>query len=155
MPRILIVGYGNPLLSDDGLGWHAAEYLSTILTCPDIQILSCHQLTPELAETVSQAELVIFIDARRGGEPGTIDCHEIPNRFSMNTSSAQRPPSLLHQLSPAAVLALAHDLYGVAPRCYVLSVIGASFEPGSTLSPQVAASLPALAAQVQSLISRK
>jgi hydrogenase maturation protease len=64
MPRILIIGYGNPLKSDDGLGWHAAQELSRELTPPGVKVIRAHQLTPELAEEASTAELVLFIDAR-------------------------------------------------------------------------------------------
>jgi hydrogenase maturation protease len=75
MARVLIVGYGNPLRGDDGLGWHAAEALRAAL--PEAEILAVHQLTPELAEDASRAELVIFLDAAETGAPGEWRCREI------------------------------------------------------------------------------
>src|SRR5579871_5175875 len=71
--RLLIVGYGNPIRSDDAVGYLAAERLRQVLTEADIAILSVHQLTPELAEPVSRAARVIFIDAAATGEPGAIE----------------------------------------------------------------------------------
>ena len=62
MARILIVGYGNPLRFDDGLGWRAAEELSQRLSPPEIEVevIVRHQLTPELADNVRNAEAVFF-----------------------------------------------------------------------------------------------
>src|SRR5271169_1528567 len=54
-PRTLIIGYGNPLRSDDGFGWHAGRLLAQSLADQDAKIITCHQLTPELAETLSQS----------------------------------------------------------------------------------------------------
>ena len=71
MARVLILGCGNPLRGDDGVGWHAAERLLKRSAELDATIKSCHQLTPELAEPVSKAERVIFIDARIGQTPGS------------------------------------------------------------------------------------
>ena len=62
MARALIIGYGNPLRGDDGLGWRAAEQLAEIIPQSEAEVIACHQLTPELAEPISRARLVIFID---------------------------------------------------------------------------------------------
>ena len=72
MAGVLVIGVGNPLRGDDGLGWHAAEHLRERLVELHATVTSCHQLIPELAEPVSRAERVIFIDARVGPTPGTV-----------------------------------------------------------------------------------
>src|SRR5271166_6728975 len=76
MPGTLIIGYGNPLRGDDGLGWQVASELAK---CVDalISVLAVQQLTPELAEPVSDADLVIFVDACCDGEPGSWRCESI------------------------------------------------------------------------------
>src|SRR5580692_9704194 len=63
MPRVLLVAYGNPLRSDDGVAWHAADLLSRKIPESEVEILCLHQLGPELAETVRHFELVLFLDA--------------------------------------------------------------------------------------------
>ena len=57
MARVLILGYGNPLRSDDGLGWQVAVQLFRTNTSPEVLVLPCHQLTPELAEPISRFSL--------------------------------------------------------------------------------------------------
>src|SRR5208282_6599133 len=66
----LVIGYGNPLRSDDGFGWHASRLLAEALTGRDVEVITCHQLTPELAHPLSQCRRAVFIDADAQGEPG-------------------------------------------------------------------------------------
>ena len=65
MPRVLIVAYGNPLRSDDGVGWVVAEELRRRLASPEVEVLRLQQLLPEVAESLSRADAVIFVDASR------------------------------------------------------------------------------------------
>jgi len=143
MARILIIGYGNPLRSDDGLGWRAATELSRKLSGEDSDILSCHQLTPELAAPVSTAEVVFFIDAAQNGEPGDIRCNTVvPETWN---------PRFSHDLSPGAILTLAQQLYGSFPPSFVVSLCGRCFEHGKTLSHEVQVSIPHLVALVEQM----
>ena len=138
MARTVIIGYGNPLRGDDGLGWHAAERLRDDLAGPDVEVIACQQLTPELAEIISRAERAVFIDACHGAYPGTISCQPVK-------IAAAQARSFSHDLDPAALLAGAQVLYGAAPtECVVMSISGASFAHGQALSPVVAAALPLL-----------
>ena len=74
---VLIVGYGNPLRSDDGIGWHAAGLLATDPRLDGARVLARHQLAPELAEDVSRASLVVLVDAAADGDPGSVSVRQI------------------------------------------------------------------------------
>ena len=142
MTRTVIIGYGNPLRGDDGLGWHAVERLYDDLAGPEVEVFACQQLTPELAEIISRAQRAVFIDTCRGAQPGTISCQPVK-------IAAAQPPSFSHHLDPAALLAGAQILYGAAPsECILMSISGASFAHGQELSPVVAAALPLLVEDV-------
>jgi hydrogenase maturation protease len=143
MARILIVGYGNPLRSDDGLGWRAAEALTRSLSLPEVEVVICQQLTPELADNLTRADVVFFIDAARGGQPGDLACDPVtPQPGTIDT----------HHSSPAGLLALAQQLYGASPRAFVVSMHGECFEHGSALSATVEAALPKLIALVEKMV---
>ena len=144
MPRVLIVAYGNPLRSDDGVAWHVADALEGKF--PDIKILCLHQLAPEVAEEVSRVDRVIFIDAAAGGEVGDIRVEAVPDANSRNSS-------LSHALSPAAVVALSRDLYAATPQTFCVTMTGENFGHGESLSPAVAAALPEVVARVECLIT--
>jgi len=142
----LVLAYGNPLRRDDGVGWVIGERLAEILAedVADVRVL--HQLTPELAEPISRAERVIFVDAAEktcrvsenpagltpsfGATPGGIRWSEIqPGSF------AAQP--FTHQVDPASLLAAALELFGHAPPAHLLTVTGADFGYGEGLSPAV------------------
>lgn len=59
--RVIVIGYGNTLRSDDGAGQQVAEII-VHWHLPQVRSISVHQLTPELAAPIAEAELAIFID---------------------------------------------------------------------------------------------
>lgn len=140
MARVLIIGYGNPLRSDDGLGWCAAVQLFRSAASREVEVLPCHQLTPDLAEAVSRADTVLFLDSTDEGSPGELRCQEI---------KAAENPSFTHHLSAQGVLGIAAELYGAFPHAWLLTICGKSFGPGETLSAEVARRLPDLKARVR------
>ena len=100
--RTLIIGIGNPLRGDDGLGWDVAGELSSELRRDDVQVLATHQLTPELSDLVSRADLVLFIDATRSEDPGTMRCQQV--------LPVAPPARHSHALCPATLLSMAERL---------------------------------------------
>jgi len=141
----LIIAYGNPLRCDDGIAWRAAEQLKPKL--PSVAETICvHQLTPELAEQVSQYEAVVFLDAAREGEPGKISCEPI--------SARSADVDFWHHLTPDNLLALCERLFGLRPGAFSVSLCGESFGHGDTLSAVAADSMPKLVDTVVQLVSR-
>ena len=132
MPRALLIGYGNTLRGDDALGPVAIERLRLLL--PEAELISCHQLGPELAERMAACDLAIFIDATCDGEPGAVHVERLQ-------PAAEHSGSLTHHLGPAALLELAHALYGHAPQAMLVTGVGSSFESGEQLSNQACQAL--------------
>lgn len=134
-----IIGYGNPLRGDDGFGFAAAERLQRTIHDPEIYILAVQQLTPELMEPMSQAERVLFIDARVKGEPGEL-------RFERVRPAAGSISKFTHSSSPGSLLAGVQALYGATPRATLASVAGIEFGMTSKLSAPVGRALEELTA---------
>jgi len=145
MPRVLILGYGNPLRGDDAFGWRVAERLMALPAAPNVDTLRLHQLTPELMEPLSEADLAIFIDAAATGEPGTLVEHRVE-------PTAASGAAFTHHSTPEALLAGARALYGRAPEAVMISIAGTSFSLGTELSPLVTARLDEAFAAVQRLV---
>lgn len=123
---ILIIGYGNPLRRDDGVGWAVIEAIEAQAP-PDMTCLAVHQLTPELSEQVANADLVILIDASVEGEAGYIHLTPI-------LPSKDNIPIMTHHLSPHGLLDMAQWLYGKAPFTLLMTITGADFGLGEGLS---------------------
>lgn len=141
----LIIAYGNPLRSDDGIAWHAAQLLGEKPSLSQAEILCVHQLTPELAEEASRASCVIFMDARQDGEAGKISC--------MPVRPASEEAQCSHLLGPAQVMALCGRLYGITPRAFEVSITGEWFDHGDALSESVREALPEFIEMVCELLN--
>ncbi len=146
-PPVLVIGYGNTLRGDDGLGWMAAEQLRGQITRPSVTILTLHQLTFDLAEPISQAAHVFFLDASSGPRPG-----EIAIRPVVADRAAADP--LHHHMPPPALLAYVEALYGSLPPAWLCTITAETYDFGTSLSPEVAAALPAFVAAVSERIAR-
>lgn len=141
--RDLVVGYGNPLRGDDGLGWHAAAALAADPRLADADVLARHQLTPELAEDIANARLAVLIDASLGDTPGRVSIREV---------APASGPSWSHHLRPEDVVGLARALFGAAPQVFLVTVAGARFGYGTQLSPAVSDSLPRVLTVVEAAL---
>ncbi len=173
---VLVIGYGNALRSDDGVGWHAAALLADDPRLAGAEVLALHQLSPELALDMSRASLVILVDAGVDDPPGTIAVlrpagaggGSAAGDGSAAGSGADGgsaagpgggsgagggPGATSHHVDPGVLLALARDLFGTAPEAIVVRVGTASMEVGETLSPAVAAALPAVVDAVAELVA--
>ena len=139
----LVIGYGNTLRRDDGVGRYVAETLIAEARIPDADIRSVHQLTPELALDISGASVVIFIDATFDLAAGGHDVQPVTRPAA--------PSSWSHLVAPDALGDLAQRLYGRAPDMVSVRVGIADAEPGEGLTPAVEAAVPAIADTVAAL----
>jgi hydrogenase maturation protease len=140
--RDLVVGYGNPLRGDDGLGWHAAAALAADSRLTGIDVVTAHQLTPELAEDIANARLAVLVDARLGDDPGHVCVREV---------APARGSSWSHHQRPEDVVELARTVFGAAPQVFLVTVTGAEFGYSTQLSPAVSDCLPRVVTVVEGL----
>lgn len=143
---ILILGYGNPLRSDDAIGWHVAEAIEHRLMGKPVQVLTYFQLTPELVEPMRHAQLVLFIDARVGTTPGEVTCERVEPLLAAGTFT--------HHTTPGSLLAAARELYGTSPDVFLYSVTGAQFGYGESLSPSARAAVPVVLDAIEALLDQ-
>jgi hydrogenase maturation protease len=136
----LVIALGNPLREDDGAGWAVAQALHR---CQDVRVLVVHQLMPEMAEEVSRADAVVFVDARRGGLAGEL------RTVALAPAAAEH--RLTHVVEPETLLHYAQILYGRAPKAWLVSIAGERFGLGDGLSASVQRAVPAAAQQVRAL----
>lgn len=127
----LVIGIGNPLRGDDGVGAWLAEQVGG---------RSVQQLTPELAEELAQRDAVLFIDAWCA-PPGAA-----PHLRDLNPAGTGADS---HRLEPEGLLAVSQALYGRVPAAQLLLVPAYAFAHGSALSASVQARLPEAQALLQ------
>jgi hydrogenase maturation protease len=138
--KTLILGYGNTLRKDDGLGIYAALALASLPLPNNVEVCTYQQLSPELSPILARVDHAIFIDAALASseeKPGTI------NTRTLHPQTNQ-PSGITHHFAPETLLAMAESLYGHAPHATLFSVAAASFDLDEGLSPEVTSALPIL-----------
>jgi hydrogenase maturation protease len=137
--HVLILGIGNLLLGDDGVGIHAVQELAGRPLPPGVDLLDGGTSGMALVDHMAGRAKVVVIDAASGrGAPGTI------YRCEVRELMEQQGALSLHDFGLVDSLRMAQQL-GCAPRrVVVLGVQPATLEPGMELSPAVAAALSAV-----------
>ena len=141
LSNLLVIGYGNELRCDDGVGPKVAAAVGK-LRLPGVQVIACHQLMPELAEPVAQARRVVFIDAAVD-EPKEVRFRPL--------APAESSRLMAHAADPRTLLAMARDVYGHSPAAWWLTIPAERLEFGEELSPLAQQGLEIALARIQAL----
>lgn len=137
--RTVILGIGNIILTDEGVGVRAAEALAAAYDLPaDVEMIDGGTAGMELLGPLTGVDVLVVLDAIKAGkEPGavvTLVGTEVPVFFRSKLSP--------HQISICDVLA-GLEFSGEAPKDLVL--IGCepeSLDLGLELTPTIAAQVP-------------
>ena len=143
--RTLVLGVGNLLVSDEGVGVHVIERLTETYDLPKgVQVLDGGTLGLDLLYYLEGVENLLIVDAvEMDKEPGTLLCmqgDDIPSFLSIKMSP--------HQIGIPDMLFAAklRDLY---PRNVVLwGIQPATLEVGLELSPVIAAQVDVLVSKI-------
>jgi len=140
-----IVGLGNILLTDDGVGVHAVRKLRE--DAPEgIVLAEVGTAMLDALDLFESVEVVIAIDAvRAGGPPGSI------YSFSIDEVDPQGPISL-HELG--IVEAMQYLPAGSVPQIVIIGVEPAVIDYGVELSPMVRAVLPDVVRKARTMASQ-
>ncbi|MGE5416410.1 MAG: hydrogenase maturation protease [Acidobacteriota bacterium] len=140
MKKVLVVGIGNPLLQDEGLGVHVVNQIEQMDLPLGVEVIDGGTHTYDLVDFFCQGENLIVVDAlKAGGEPGTI------YRASLDELGlkAEEGATSLHQLHFIEAMHMV-NLLGHHPKVIVFGVEPNVIDWGLELTPQVQAKMPKL-----------
>jgi hydrogenase maturation protease len=160
--KTLIIGLGNPILGDDGVGWVVAEKVQAALSDPQSSIPDAQSVEVDCAslgglslmERLTGAERVILVDAIfTGKQPvGTVSrflLDELPDLSAGHSASA-------HDTSLRNALQVGRDMQVPLPddKNVIIVTIEAEavYDFSQELSPAVAAAVPLALQQVLTLL---
>jgi hydrogenase maturation protease len=146
----VVIGVGNPLMGDDGVGLEALRRLTSRWRLPEeVEVIDGGTWGMNLLHLIEGAEGVVLLDAIRAGDaPGTLvrlDRDELPRMFVHKISP--------HQIDLQEVLALAELRGGLPERMVALGIEPERVELGVELSATVRGSLGELDTAVVDLLS--
>jgi hydrogenase maturation protease len=137
--RLLVIGYGNELRRDDGVGPRAARAVAA-WQLPGVEGVAAHQLTPEFAERIGEAERVVFVDA--GHDDVVLTRPLEPSRAAQ---------VLGHTGGPRELLALAEALCGRRPGAWLITLPAPELGFGEGLSAAAELGLAEALRQIRTL----
>lgn len=148
-PRKVVMGTGNLLMGDDGVGIHVIQALRMEEGLPDdVTVIDAGTAALDVLQSMGAVESLIIVDAvKGGGEPGTI------YRFSPeDIAEIPRERISLHQMSLLQTLKTAEMLGAERPNITIIGIEPGVISPGTSLSPPVLRTIPKIIEQVLSLI---
>lgn len=123
--RILVLGVGNPVRSDDGAGAFVCAALAA-QNLPGVCTRTVHQLDPALLEDLFAFDAVVIVDAAVTGEGFS---------FAPLVENNARAVASSHHLNAQTLQALARAVYNRSLSFYLCAIRGENFDLGETLSP--------------------
>ena len=141
--RALVVAVGNRLRADDGVAHRVADLLEP---SPGVTLRRVHQLAPEIAAELQDADLVIFLDA----DPET----DVPSMERVGRS-AETAGSLSHSMSPETLVAIASRIYGFGGEAWICRLYARDFSLSTEVSPEARSHAAEAARLVQKLLEAR
>jgi hydrogenase maturation protease len=136
---ILVLGIGNVLLKDEGIGAHVAQRLPSLSLPENVEVIDGGTMGLELLYLMENRDKVILIDAIQTTEPpGTIfrfQAREIPGIIKENKLS-------FHQLGIYDTFKVSQYLGRQLPEIIVIAVQPKDISMGTELSPEIEAKIP-------------
>jgi len=135
--KVIILGVGNLILKDEGVGVHVVKEVENRKLPSGVEVIDGGTATTDLLSVIYESERIIVVDAlRSGGEPGTIyRC--LPE----DLMDAEERPLSLHQVGLLDVLFMARQLGGHA-YVVIIGVEPKEISYGMELTPEVKAAVP-------------
>lgn len=144
--RTLVLGLGNPILSDDGVGIHVvrliAEHITQHATHPPVDVAEASVGGLRLLEVIAGYERLIIVDAIQtpGGRPGDV------YRLRPDDLRASLHSGSTHDLTLRGALTLGRQLGMSLPADEAITILAVEVEDvltfGETCTPQVHAAIP-------------
>jgi len=142
---VVVLGIGNELMRDDGVGVAVARALASD---PGVEAIEAGTAISDALDLVADRAAVVVVDAASGGRPpGSI------YRFGLGDLAVERGVSL-HETSLPEAFALAELSGSRFGAVVVVGVEPAEVEAGEGLSPALQAKLPAIVEAVRAEVGR-
>ena len=149
----LIMGVGNVLLGDDGVGVHAVRAMREVATqYPHVRILDAGTLGTTLLVEIEQAHHLIMIDAMRmNARPGTLHCFE---GADMDRWLRRENAGSVHEVGLSELLDLARLQECLPTRRALIGIEPGTIGWGDQLSAELDGALPVIEHHVRELLRR-
>ncbi|MDP2194749.1 MAG: HyaD/HybD family hydrogenase maturation endopeptidase [Rhodocyclaceae bacterium] len=150
--KVVVLGVGNTILADEGVGVRVVEALEREYTVPaGVTVIDAGTSGMEMLEDLSDLDFLLVVDAIAAGKaPGELvqlRGDAVPVFFRRNLSP--------HGIGLSDVLASLEFLGAEPKETVILGVQPTSLDLSTELTPTIAACVPALVAQVVAELTQR
>ncbi len=148
--RTLVLGIGNILLGDEGVGVHAVRALDGSRLPPDVQVMDGGTLSFTLAGPLADADRLIVVDAADlKAAPATVRTYQ---GADMDHFLGTHPCSSVHEVSLRDLMEITLLSGGIPEKRALVAIQPADLSMRDGLSEKVRAVLPQVHGRIQALI---
>ena len=153
MASILVLGIGNILLKDEGVGVHVVQAMAdqaakgTLKLSGDVELFDGGTFGIDLLDTIAGRRKVIVIDAvhvtaEEAADPSKVGPGAVLRFTAADLQQREAADLSLHQVGLFETLAMARQLGCAVGDVVIFGIVPKTLEPGLELSPEVAATAP-------------
>lgn len=148
--KTLVLGIGNTLLTDEGVGVHVLGHLGAAYLPDDVELLDGGTLSFTLAGPIEEADALVVVDAANlKSSPGTLQVFE---GEAMDAFLMGNRKSSVHEVGLTDLRAIAMLAGHWPARRALVAIQPQAVDWGEEPTPAVAATIPAAAAAIRGLI---
>lgn len=153
MPKVVVVGVGNRLFGDDGVGSLVAEILEACVKSEDVDVLVRETLDISIIHVLEDYDIVVFVDAiRKSGV-------EKPELYYVDLDATSQELSLKvvdpHNIDIVRLTLLAHISGKLKAKVYLLGIPVEILELGAPLSKKALNAIPLAMKIVEKVLREK
>jgi hydrogenase maturation protease len=152
MPRkTVIVGVGNILCRDEGVGIHVIEELKKYNLPSHVEIYDGGTGGLDILEVLEGSDRAIIVDAVRGGmKPGEICCIRLDE---LDTEDGEAKMVSTHELDFIMAKKIGEKVYDLPNDIILIGVEPESIELGTNLTPVIKDAIPLVIQYILAIIN--
>ena len=150
MKKIAVVGVGNILLKDEGVGVHSLKELSNHQFSKNVKFYEGGTRILDVLPNLEGFDAIIMIDAVTSGKkPGTV------NIFKVELSEDKNSKEMfsLHEMDLISTLKFAKKIYDLPKKIIIVGIEPKEVDVGNELSEDLSKAIPEVIKRVQEIIN--
>lgn len=149
MKKIAVIGVGNILMKDEGVGVHSIKKLETLRFPNNVELYEGGTRILDILPSLKGVDLIIIVDAVKfDKKPGTVNLFEV--EISENGSSKEM--FSLHEMDLISSIKFAKQIYDLPEKIIIIGIEPKEVDIGIDLSEEVTRAIPEVIEKVQKTI---
>jgi len=149
MKKIAVIGVGNILMKDEGVGVHSLKKLETLRFPSNVELYESGTRILDILPSLEGVDLIIIIDAVKfGKKPGTVNIFEVA--LSENGNSKEMVS--LHEMDLISSIKFAKQIYDLPEKIIIIGIEPKEVDVGIEMSEEVTGAIPEVIEKVHKTI---